>query len=227
MGPSWDSDRGDRPEFPLARRLIAVSLALVLLAPAAAAIDKGGKENPRKYAAECEREDWIGLQDQLRWELYQACARYDVDVPTGTGSSGDLVRTSERTECPEDFDGFVLERNNTDEDTEVGACILVDYAVPDPLRSYPSYDTDLESCEIPDSQRNGTDPVIELWDGYVLFCVVPILDPGEPDKPFEVSTEPCEPGTTDPEIRIGNGRVEVCLAFHVLGGSPDIPERTV
>lgn len=226
VGPGWDSEASGRAASPLVRRLIAVGIALVLIAPSAAAADKGPKQNPRKYVGSCQGDNWRGVQDNHPSRLYRVCYRYNVDPPTGTGSSNPTTAGS--AECPDRFEGFILDVNNTGEDTQIGACVLVDYALPeDPHRHYPTYDTDLESCQVPDSQRNGTDPVIEFYDGYVLFCIIPIVDPGDPDRPFEVSTEPCEPGASDPEIRIGNGGAQVCLDYHVLGLSYDIPERTV
>lgn len=178
-----------------------------------------GETVPGEYAKECRGEQWTGLEGGEYGHLYRACVHVEAEPPTGTGSDGDwpqIPPDASLDSCPADFEGAIVRYRGT----ELGGCARFDQEPPtDPLQSYPSYDIDIQSCSAPDGES--ADPVIQLWDGHVVFCAAAFVVVGDPVPPVDVSTEPCRPDAADPEVRVGNGRVEVCVALSVLGGDLD------
>ena len=117
--------------------------------------------------------------------------------------------------CPDGFGGIILEHGSK----ELGACYRVFYQAPE--EPWVVLVADLSSCEAPDD-REGEDPVIYVADGFVGFCVVPIVDPGE-ELETNVSTEPCRPDMTDPEVQTFLLDAQVCVDVSVQGyGNPQL-----
>lgn len=151
---------------------------------------------------------------------YRLCFFVDAWLPTYPSEKVDELQVppnAERSYCPDGFQGYVVERD----DSALGACLRVVHELPEdgsPNRVY----VDTSACEVPDSDREGEDPAVFIFDGGVAVCLVPIVEHDDPPD-SSLSLEPCEPETVDPEVRFGGGAVRFCIDVHVLGiGSTDV-----
>lgn len=213
MRRSWglgqaDDEGPNGPRWGLVQTVTAMLLASLLTMPPAGAFHGsiGGA------IQEC-RDGWTGLQ--VGDDGPHVCTRFTVDLPDLDSKD---IPTPETINCPgEDFDGHIVTAGGT----AVGVCAKVVYQIPTIWPNIPQWRVNTAECELQDDEwnRDGADPVIEINDGGVAFCVVPIVEPDAPD--VFISTDPCEPRTVDPEVRVAGARAEICLDFEVAGVSSD------
>lgn len=213
MGLScWAPSGGPGTSQGPPRALLATAAALVILL-AATAPGAASKSNPLEEATEGCPEGWYGVHGGSGSSANRVCVNAEASAPYPPAVLRMLSTDVDREDCPEDFTGTILER----EDTTVGVCLRVVFDEPDAIG--PMIGADLSACELP--EREGEDPVILVGDGGVGFCVIPIVEPGEELPTVDVSTEPCEPETTDPEVRVAGGGARVCADVYLFGiGNP-------
>lgn len=198
-------------------RGLAILLALLALglsiAPSVAAIHEWTGQQAGSSFEHCEGA-WSGYQGKMGLLTYRLCYAVDYSYPTlplHDLRTLELPPPIETEDCPGDFEGLILQYWGT----RAGLCGRAEAQAPtNPWAVRASADT--TACELPDRSEEGRDPVIFLFDGGLAFCVVPIFE-SEKIPDVEISAEPCEPESVDPEVRIDDGNVEVCADFHVFG----------
>lgn len=198
---------------------LVAALAMVPAIPAAGATHGDAGVSTYPWVQDCGREAWTGFEGSYGYVDYRFCffadawtSTYPLDVLFGVEYPPEVYRA----ECPDGFAGEIVERKGT----EVGLCVDVNYRVPD--RPWIRVGYDISGCEVPDG-RQAEDPAVVVANGGVAVCLLPVVEPGPlvPDR--QVSIEPCEPQTVDPEVDVEGHGVQVCMDFHVLGiGSEDV-----
>lgn len=208
---SGGSKRGETgPPSRPTRKLVAVGLVLAFVSsvPAPAAALSADDVDFLERAREGCPEGWWGVGGSGA-NGNRVCVFAEADLPETDRILDLLSGDIDRDPCPQGFAGTIVHRG----DATVGVCFRVVYDVPE--NPWPVVGWDLSACEIPDER--GEDPVIFVADGGVGFCVVPIVDVGDAGPDVFVSTEPCEPRTTDPEVRVFGGGARVCLDVSLFG----------
>jgi hypothetical protein len=158
--------------------------------------------------------DWWGIGGPGS-NSNHACVYAEAEAPSFEALTDMLTTDVDTEECPDDFGGRIAySGNNT-----LGLCYRVVYDLPS--RPWVFVGIQTQACELPD--EDGEDPVIFVADGAVAFCVVPVIDPDGDLPDVDVSTEPCEPQTADPEVRFAEGGARVCLDVSFYGvGNPQL-----
>lgn len=198
---------------------IALAIALVVVAlprPASASHgDAGVSFEP--WLSDCGGDrPWMGFEGGYGLVAYRICFYVDAWMPYIPDKLG-LIQTPpdvQRVECPEGFHGFIGQY----QDSQAGLCIQVSHTVPDDDLGYVGLD--ISGCEVPDG-REGEDPAVIVGDGGVAVCLLPVVDiGGRPNA--DVSLEPCEPETVDPEVHVAGGGVQICVDSSVAGVGADL-----
>lgn len=210
-------DGADGSADPPGHRGLVVGLALALLLvsfpPPTSAEHGDVGVSTEPWLADCENEDWLGFRGQYGFAEYRFCFFVDVEGPTYTYDLFEHVQIPpnlQRDHCPEGFHGQIFAVG----ETRAGLCFNVVHRIPQ-QPWWIHVGVDLSSCEVPGPEE-GEDPAILVADGGVAVCLVPVLEPGPGVPNASASPEPCEPKTVDPEVRVGGGRVEVCMDFFLL-----------
>lgn len=200
---------GGPPGGPLGR-LIAVGLVLafVLSIPSPAAAISVEDTDFLERAREGCPDRWWGVGGS-GGSSNHVCLYAEAQGPDGQQIVDLLSGNLDQDPCPQGFFGTVVHRDNA----TLGLCARIVYEVPE--HPWPVIGWDLSACEIP--EHEGEDPVILVADGGVGFCVVPVLNPGDAGPEMTISTEPCEPETTDPEVRTLGGGARICLDVNLYG----------
>lgn len=202
------SARGGRGGASLGRSLT------VLLCVAGFVLVSVPAEAIGEYSMENCPEGWIGIASE-GGDGNRVCLNADTDPPNRSRIFGLLSPSLGYEDCPEGFAGTVAHVQGS----SLGLCLRVVYQVPSETWMYVG--VDLSGCELPD--REGEDPVVFVSDGAVGFCAAPVAEPGDAVPSPSLSTEPCEPETTDPEIRAWGGGVRFCADVYLFGiGNPQI-----
>lgn len=184
----------------------AVEDALEELPPAPEPTPPGAPEPPETDAGNCEGES-VGANVSVDGKRSFVCLSGDGHVPYPSRPSPDGPETEA---CGEDSDGEILVVAGM----RAGACVVVLFQAPEnPQRG--GLEIDTESCQLGGDE--GEDPRVEIGDGALVVCVVPVLE-GQPDPelpPIDVSTEPCSSRSVDPSVTIGDAGVWLCIEYQI------------
>jgi hypothetical protein len=214
---------GPRDRWGPSASTALVLAALLTFVPAAPAASASHTDPPEAepWMEPCDDGRWMGFQGGYSLVDYRLCFYADAQTSSYVIEEIDRVQyppDAHRVRCPDGFNGDIVEWR----DHRVGLCIDVIYRHPE--STWPRVGVDVSGCEVPGDQE-GEDPAVFVADGGAAICVLPIVEVNRGPPDHQVSIEPCEPQTVDPEVTVAGYGAQVCLDVNVLGfGSDDVNE---